>query len=40
MVTLMPASIEKLQLSDIVESLSIWKWEMTAVRTSINNFKR
>ncbi|OXA61890.1 hypothetical protein Fcan01_02020 [Folsomia candida] len=30
MVSLMPVSISKLQLSDIVESLSIWKWEMTA----------
>lgn len=31
MVTLMPSSVAKLQMSDIVESLSIWKWEMSAV---------
>lgn len=38
MVSLMPVSISKLQLSDIVESLSIWKWEMTAVSISnLNN---
>ena len=31
MVTLMPACIAKLQLSDVVESLAIWNWKMTAV---------